>query len=100
MTNEELFSHVETAIRRVMRLKDEPILPSTTLIAGLGVESIDFLDLSCELEKITDEELDFREIIAELRAKTGQEVVDVSVENIVDFLQRRAERKVESQTAV
>ena len=99
MTNQELFTHVEKAIRTVMRLKDEPILPGTMLISELGVESIDFLDLSCELEKVTEKELNFREIIEELRAASGKEVVDVSVEDIVNFIQRKAESKLESQAA-
>jgi hypothetical protein len=56
------------------------------LIAELGAESIDFLDISCEMEKILDVEMDFRRLFRAKRAKMQGGALDLSVQDVVDHL--------------
>lgn len=86
MQNEqELFSHVTSAIKTVLNTKSTEISPTTTLIGDLGAESIDFLDISCELEKLISLELDFKEVIRSTGGKS-----DLSVGEIVSYIQKSA----------
>jgi len=86
MNEQVLFSNVEESIRLVLNTEAGEITPESKLVADLGAESIDFLDISCELEKFVDRELDFKEVMTDLRVKQGEEVKDLTVQNIVDYL--------------
>ena len=57
--DQDLFSRIDDAIRAVLNLDDREIVPATTLVGNLGAESIDFLDISCEIEKHFNIEVDF-----------------------------------------
>jgi acyl carrier protein len=85
-SEEEIFVAVETAIRTVLNPKGHDILPATKLTGELGAESIDFIDISCELEKQLDVELDFRKLSQERKAKTNGAAVDITVQDIIDHL--------------
>ena len=50
-TEQELFSHIDRALRTVLHVNDRPILPEMTLVGTLGAESIDFLDIVFRLER-------------------------------------------------
>jgi acyl carrier protein len=86
MTDEALLLEVGDAIRRVFRVNGVAINPDTTLIADLGAESIDFLDLGCELEKIVDAEIDFRTLFEKKRAAGQSAALDLSVQELIGFL--------------
>jgi acyl carrier protein len=62
---------------------------STTLVGDLGAESIDFLDISCELEKLLDTEIDFRKLFKARRAMPDAGGADLTVQDIVDCLSAR-----------
>lgn len=85
-SEEEIFAAVEAAIKTVLNPKGHDILPATKLTGELGAESIDFIDISCELEKQFDVELDFRKLSQERKAKTNGAAVDITVQDIVDHL--------------
>jgi acyl carrier protein len=85
-SEEEIFAAVEAAIKTVLNPKGHDILPGTKLTGELGAESIDFIDISCELEKQFDVELDFRKLSQERKAKTNGAAVDITVQDIVDHL--------------
>src|SRR5437870_3709599 len=89
MSDQELFSEVEKIICNVFRVKGAAIRPDTTLVGDLGAESIDFLDLGCDLEKIVDAEVDFRKLFQEKKAqsKSGSGL-DVTVQEVVDYLKQ------------
>lgn len=88
LSEQELFKGVESSIRAVLGTDEGEIGLESRLVADLGAESIDFLDISCELEKYIDEELDFKEVMKDLKEKQGGvEVKDLTVKNIVDYLQ-------------
>ena len=52
----------------------------------MSAESIDFLDLGCDLEKIVDAEIDFRKLFDAKRATSPGAVMDLTIQEIVDYL--------------
>ena len=62
-TEQELFTQVESAVREVLNTDEGEIKQESMFRADLGAESIDLLDISFELEKLTGKELDFREVV-------------------------------------
>jgi acyl carrier protein len=97
MTDRELLTCVEDAIHTVLGVSRQDILPNAKLIGDLNAESIDFLDMSFELEKIVLSEVDFRELVKERNKKTPDAVSDFTVQEVADYLKfvadgRNAER--------
>jgi acyl carrier protein len=88
-TEQELIQIVEKAVHTVLNLPSDQILLTSTLVGDLGAESIDFLDLSCELEKFTDVEIDFRKLFQAKRLKPDGGGVDVSIGELVEHLKSR-----------
>ena len=86
MTDMELFTQVEGAVKEVLNTKDGDIKPESFFRADLGAESIDLLDISFELEKRTGKELDFREVVQFVNEKRGTEISDLAIQDIVDYL--------------
>ena|ERR1700693_2868002 len=99
MTDQELFTEVEKAVRTVFRATGAPIQPTTTLIGDLGAESIDFLDLGCDLEKIVDAEIDFRKLFDAKRTNSPGAALDLSVQEVVDYLKIQLECEVSAGVA-
>lgn len=83
---QELFSQIDLAIRTVLNVNDQPILPTTTLVGNLGAESIDFLDISCEIEKHVEVEVDFRKLFKKRQQETGSATPDISLQDLVDHV--------------
>lgn len=97
LSDQELYSEVEKVICSVFRLSESTVRPDTTLVGDLGAESIDFLDLGCDLEKIVDAEVDFRKLFQKKRAQSeGNGVLDVTVQEVVDYLKAQTETEVEA----
>jgi acyl carrier protein len=88
MDVDSTFEIVERSIKAVLNVKSEEITPSTSLIGDLGAESIDLLDLSCELEKLTGKELEFRKILQRKRQESNDQSVDITVQDIMGCLDR------------
>lgn len=100
LSDQELYSEVEKVICSVFRLSGSAVRPDTTLVGDLGAESIDFLDLGCDLEKIVDAEVDFRKLFQQKRAQSeGNGVLDVTVQEVVDYLKAQTETEVEVAAA-
>ena len=86
MTDQELYGHVERAIKMVLNPDGHAISPTTSLSQDLGAESIDFLDISCELEKLVNVEVNFRDLVKGIRARAGSGIPDIRVQDIVEYL--------------
>ncbi len=100
LSDQELYSEVEKVICSVFRLSGSAVRPDTTLVGDLGAESIDFLDLGCDLEKIVDAEVDFRKLFQQKRAQSeGNGVLDVTVQEVVDYLKAQTETEAEVAAA-
>jgi acyl carrier protein len=100
MREQELFVEVESAIRRVFRVNGTPIHMNTTFIGDLGAESIDFLDLGCDLEKVVDTEIDFRTLFEAKRGAAKGAALDLTVQELVVFLKRELDSSTDDQSAV
>jgi len=85
-TKEEIFIQIEEAVRTVLNTEEGEIRMETMFRADLDVESIDFLDIGFEIEKLTGVELDFSEVIQFLNEKRGAEITDFSISDLVNYL--------------
>jgi acyl carrier protein len=87
-TEQELFVQVEEAVRTVLNTEEGEIKMESMFRADLGAESIDMLDISYEIEKLTGVELDFQEVLDFMNEKKGKEVTDISVDDLVDYIKQ------------
>lgn len=87
MTQEQVYSQVTQAISTVLNKKPEQIKGDSKILADLGAESIDFTDIGFELEMSLKQEVDFKEIIGQLRAKENDKRRnDLTVDEVVGFI--------------
>jgi acyl carrier protein len=86
-TDQALLSHIDAAIRAVLVVDDGALLPSTALVGDLGAESIDFLDISCEIEKRCNVEIDFKKLVKARQASSGVSAPDITVQDILTHVQ-------------
>jgi len=87
MTDEkELFLQVEEAVRTVLNTEEGEIKMESMFRADLNTESIDFLDISFEIEKRTGVELDFPSALKYMVEKKGAEITDLSIADLVGYL--------------
>jgi acyl carrier protein len=85
-TKEELFLQVADAVRSVLNTEEGEIKMESLFRADLNAESIDFLDISFEIEKRTGVELDFPSALKFIMEKKGTEITDISISDLVDYL--------------
>jgi acyl carrier protein len=100
MTDQELLAGVTEAIRSTLKLGGEQILPGTRLIADLGTESLDLLDISSELEKVVDIEVNFRRLFDDRRAQPGVAADDITVQELADYLKEEIQKMNSAVAAV
>jgi len=91
MSQVELLEPIKTAIRDVLNNQKLVIEPASKLIGDLGLESIDFLDLSSEIENTIGFELDFKEVVQFMKAKNSgvTDIKSVTVENLIEFIETK-----------
>jgi acyl carrier protein len=89
--SQELLNSIKDSIRDVVNNQKLVIEPTSKLIGDLGLESIDFLDLSSEIENTIGFELDFKEVVEHLKQATGgaADVKAVTVQNLIDFIETK-----------
>lgn len=93
LTEQELFEKVEDAVRTVLNAENGQISRESMFKADLKAESIDYLDISYEIEQRTGIELDFTEALEYITDKKGSDVTDISVQDLVDFIVIAASKK-------
>jgi acyl carrier protein len=64
------------------------ITSDSKLVGDLGLESIDLLDVSSELENTVGREIDFREVAEAASKKSGQRIdmKGLTVSHLIEFL--------------
>lgn len=89
MTQDELFVSIQGAIKDVVNNQKLNIEKSSTLIGDLGLESIDFLDLSSEIENTIGFEIDFKEVVEHVKQSSSavSDIKGLTVQNIIDFIE-------------
>jgi len=88
LTDAELFQHVRTSIGVALGADAAGLGPETRLFGELGVDSVDLLDISYEIERLTGCELELAEM---LRQEDGvpQPGKDVTLAQLVELLKAR-----------
>lgn len=88
MAQTEYFSEVSKVIRDVVNNQSLAITADSKLVSDLGLESIDLLDVSSELENTVGREIDFREVAESVSKKTGQtiDMKSLTVNHLIEFL--------------
>ncbi len=91
MTQEVLFNSIKDAIKDVVNNQKLSIEPNSLLIGDLGLESIDFLDLSSEIENTIGFELDFKEVVEHLKQSSSgvADIKGLTIQNIIDFIETK-----------
>jgi|GEM_PF-1192212 len=88
MEQTELLNTIQKTIRDVVNNQNLEVRAESLLVGDLGLESIDFLDVSSELENALGWELDFRQV-AEKASAGGTKQVDMKslrVQDLIDFI--------------
>jgi acyl carrier protein len=85
----EILTTIETAIRNVVNNQSLTVKGDSRLVEDLGLESIDLLDLSSELENSIGKELDFREVAEHAMAKSGRpaDLKSIKVSDMIEYIQ-------------
>tara|TARA_B100000902_G_C27211303_1_gene864495 strand:+ start:318 stop:716 length:399 start_codon:yes stop_codon:yes gene_type:complete len=52
MQENEIYKHIQEILEEALGAETDEIIPSASLVADLGAESIDFLDISFKLEQV------------------------------------------------
>lgn len=86
MTEKNLFEHVEEAVRVVLNTAEGEITKESMFKADLNTESIDYLDISFEIEQRTGIELDFTEAWQYIIDKKGPDTTDISIQDLLDYV--------------
>jgi acyl carrier protein len=91
MSQTDLLNSIKDSIKDVVNNQKLHIEPTSKLIDDLGLESIDFLDLSSEIENTIGFELDFKEVVEYLKQTTGgaTDIKSVTVQNLIDFIETK-----------
>jgi acyl carrier protein len=85
----ELLQNIEKAIRDVVNNQTLAVKADSRLISDLGLESIDLLDVSSELENTIGQELDFKEVAEHISKKSGKpaDMKAMRVQDLIDYIQ-------------
>lgn len=90
MSQETIFNSIKDSIKDVVNNQKLVVEPTSKLIGDLGLESIDFLDLSSEIENTIGFELDFKEVVEHLKQTGGAaDIKAVTVQNLIDFIEAK-----------
>jgi acyl carrier protein len=86
--HDEILQHIQSAIREVLNNGAIEVKAESRLIQDLGLESIDFLDVSCELENSIGREVDFKAVgsYVNQQKSSPQAAKELSVQNVIDYL--------------
>lgn len=88
MENAELLNEIRGIIRNVVNNPVLAVDPESLLVGDLGLESIDFLDISSELENSLGREVDFKEMAEFISKSSGRarEMKDMSVRDLIQYV--------------
>ena len=78
-SNKEVLSVVQKSISTVLNRDISDISETSNLVDDLGAESIDFLDITSEIEKVLNIEINFNDI-------AGGKSSNLTVQKIVDHI--------------
>lgn len=81
-TPEQLLQAIKESVATVLDMETSEISETSHLVNDLGAESIDFLDISSELEKLIDIEVDFTEA-------AGDDPSSLTIAKVMSHIQQK-----------
>ncbi len=93
ISEQELFGKVEEAVRTVLNTDEGEVQKESMFKSDLDAESIDYLDISYEIEQRTGLELDFTEALKYITDRKGEDITDISVQDILDYMMHVMKKK-------
>lgn len=69
---------------------DAAVAPTASLTRDLGLESIDVVDLFFEIEQSTGIVIELNQLVGEMRGSQGRRFEEVTIQDLVDYLQMHA----------
>ena len=93
ISEKELFDKVAEAVRTVLNTDEGEIKKESMFKADLDAESIDYLDISYEIEQRTGVELDFTEALQYITDRKGSDITDISVQDVLDYMMHAIKEK-------
>ena len=101
-TTDEIFDKVQETLVDALGVDDDEVTPEATLIADLGAESIDFLDIVFRLEKNFDIKIPRGELFPESLASADSSFIQdglVTAEGIVELRTKMPHANVDKLAA-
>jgi acyl carrier protein len=89
LTEAELFEHVKTSIATALGTRPSELTPDTRLFEELGVDSVDLLDVSYEIERLTGCELELAGLFRAQDGGTPRPGRELTLRHLVELLQAR-----------
>ncbi len=88
MSNAELMESIQKVIKDVLNNQTLTIKGENRLMDDLGLESIDLIDISSELENTIGKELDFKDV-AEFVKKNGgaADLRNITVNQLIQYIE-------------
>lgn len=83
---ETLIATIRDAIHVTTLIEIDLIQEGSWLVKDIGIGSIDFLDISYELEKNLNRSVDFQKIILVAQTKRRDDARDLTVKELADYL--------------
>lgn len=77
---------LKKSIRELLNQPDLKVTREHLLIEDFGLESIDFLDMACDLEKELNCDIDIKAILKTFSDKYGRSAKEITVGEFVDLL--------------
>jgi acyl carrier protein len=86
LSDQQLWLDLKGAICNVLRVSGPGINPAARLIADLGADSIELVDLSSNLRQIAGTDVDFNRIFRQKCAKQDGTPLDITLQEIMDYV--------------
>ena len=88
MTNQDLMATIQKVIRDVLNNQSMEIKSESRLLDDLGLESIDLLDISSEIENSIGKELDFKDVAAFAKKSGGTaDLKSITVGHLIAYIE-------------
>lgn len=89
MTNPELLETIQNVVREILNNQSMVVTGESRFMDDLGLESIDLLDLSSELENSIGKELDFKDLAeySKNNGGTATSMKDITVNNLIQYIE-------------
>jgi len=89
LTDSDLLEHVKTSIATALGSDRGELTSDTRLFDELGVDSVDLLDVSYEIERLTGCELELAELFRSQDGGTPRPGKDLTIGQLVELLKAR-----------